>query len=46
MRGKVFYGWYIVAGSVALNFYLSIVFFQGFQVFSSPSSTNLDGLVQ
>lgn len=36
MRKKVFYGWYIVAGSVALNFYLSIVFFQGFQVFFLP----------
>ena len=33
---KVFYGWYIVAASVALNFYLSIVFFQGFQVFFLP----------
>ncbi|MDA0988957.1 MAG: MFS transporter [Chloroflexi bacterium] len=36
MRKKVFYGWYIVTGSVALNFYLSIVFFQGFQVFFLP----------
>jgi MFS family permease len=35
-RKKVFYGWYIVAGSVGLNFYLSIVFFQGFQVFFLP----------
>ncbi len=33
---KVFYGWYIVAASVGLNFYLSIVFFQGFQVFFLP----------
>jgi MFS family permease len=32
----VFYGWYIVAASVAINFYLSIVFFQGFQVFFLP----------
>ena len=36
MRRKVFYGWYIVAASVGLNFYLSIVFFQGFQVFFLP----------
>ena len=33
---RVFYGWYIVAASVGLNFYLSIVFFQGFQVFFLP----------
>lgn len=32
----IFYGWYIVAASVAINFYLSIVFFQGFQVFFLP----------
>ena len=36
MRKKIFYGWYIVAGSVAMNFYLSVVFFQGFQVFFLP----------
>jgi MFS family permease len=36
VRRKVFYGWYIVAASVGLNFYLSIVFFQGFQVFFLP----------
>lgn len=36
MRKRVFYGWYIVAGSVAMNFYLSVVFFQGFQVFFLP----------
>ena len=35
---RLFYGWYIVAASVALNFYLSIVFFQGFQVFFLPIS--------
>ena len=33
---RVFYGWYIVAASVGLNFYLSVVFFQGFQVFFLP----------
>ncbi len=33
---RVFYGWYIVAASVGLNFYLSIVFFQGFQIFFLP----------
>lgn len=36
MKRKIFYGWYIVAASVALNFYLSVVFFQGFQVFFLP----------
>ena len=36
MRKRIFYGWYIVAGSVAMNFYLSVVFFQGFQVFFLP----------
>jgi MFS family permease len=36
MMKKVFYGWYIVAASVGLNFYLSVVFFQGFQVFFLP----------
>ena len=36
MRRKIFYGWYIVAASVGLNFYLSVVFFQGFQVFFLP----------
>ncbi|MSQ22212.1 MAG: MFS transporter, partial [Dehalococcoidia bacterium] len=36
---RVFYGWYIVLASVALNFYLSIVFFQGFQVFFLPILT-------
>ena len=36
MTRKIFYGWYIVAGSVAMNFYLSVVFFQGFQVFFLP----------
>ena len=36
MTRRIFYGWYIVAGSVAMNFYLSVVFFQGFQVFFLP----------
>ncbi len=35
---RIFYGWYIVAASVALNFYLSLVFFQGFQTFFLPIS--------
>ncbi len=35
-RGRIFYGWYIVAASVAMNFYLSITFFQGFQAFFLP----------
>ena len=33
---KPFYGWFIVAASVAMNCYLSIAFFQGFQVFFLP----------
>jgi MFS family permease len=36
VKRKFFYGWYIVAASVGLNFYLSVVFFQGFQVFFLP----------
>ena len=36
VKRRFFYGWYIVAASVGLNFYLSIVFFQGFQVFFLP----------
>ena len=36
MRKKVFYGWYIVAASVGLNFYLAVVFGLGFQVFFLP----------
>lgn len=36
---RIFYGWYIVGASVALNFYLSIAFFQGFQVFFLPILT-------
>ena len=35
-RPRIFYGWYIVAASVAVNFYLSVAFFQGFQVFFLP----------
>ncbi|MBI4328466.1 MAG: MFS transporter [Chloroflexi bacterium] len=35
-RPRVFYGWYIVAASVAMNTYLSIAFFLGFQVFYLP----------
>ena len=35
---RIFYGWYIVAASVAMNFYLSLVFFQGFQAFFLPIS--------
>ncbi|MSQ12570.1 MAG: MFS transporter [Dehalococcoidia bacterium] len=33
---RIFYGWYIVLGSVIVNFYLSVVYFQGFQVFFLP----------
>ena len=35
-RGGIFYGWYIVAASIATNIYLSVSFFQGFQVFFLP----------
>ena len=35
-RPRLFYGWYIVGSSVAMNFYLSVAFFQGFQVFFLP----------
>jgi MFS family permease len=35
-RPRIFYGWYIVGASVGMNFYLSIVFFQGLQVFFLP----------
>lgn len=35
---RIFYGWYIVAASVTMNFYLSLVFFQGFQAFFLPIS--------
>lgn len=35
-RSRIFYGWYIVGASVALNFYLSLSFFNGFQVFFLP----------
>ncbi len=35
---RIFYGWYIVAACVAMNFYLSLVFFQGFQAFFLPIS--------
>ncbi|MBI4297609.1 MAG: MFS transporter [Chloroflexi bacterium] len=33
---RLFYGWYIVGASILMNFYLSISFFQGFQVFFLP----------
>ena len=33
---KVFYGWYIVAASVAMNFYLTMAFGLGFNVFFLP----------
>jgi len=36
---RIFYGWYIVGACIALNFYLSVVFFQGFQVFFIPILT-------
>lgn len=36
MMKKVFYGWYIVAASVGLNFYLTVVFGLGFNVFFLP----------
>ncbi|MEK7214226.1 MAG: MFS transporter [Chloroflexota bacterium] len=35
-RPRLFYGWYIVAASVATNFILSLAFFQGFQAFFLP----------
>ncbi|MBI4498851.1 MAG: MFS transporter [Chloroflexi bacterium] len=35
-RPKIFFGWYIVAASVGMNFYLSLAFFQGFQIFFLP----------
>lgn len=35
---RIFYGWYIVAACVTMNFYLSLVFFQGFQAFFLPIS--------
>lgn len=35
-KPSIFYGWIIVASSVAMNCYLSIAFFQGFQVFFLP----------
>ncbi|MSQ14827.1 MAG: MFS transporter [Dehalococcoidia bacterium] len=38
-RPRIFYGWYIVAASVAMNFYLSLAFFQGFQIFFLPILT-------
>ncbi|MFH1560431.1 MAG: MFS transporter [Chloroflexota bacterium] len=36
MMRKVFYGWYIVAASVGLNFYLTAAFGVGFNVFFLP----------
>jgi MFS family permease len=35
-RTGIFYGWYIVAASIATNFLLSVAFFQGFQAFFLP----------
>ncbi|MBM2827200.1 MAG: hypothetical protein HW403_1264 [Dehalococcoidia bacterium] len=35
-RPRIFYGWYIVAACIAMNFYLSLTFFQGFQAFFLP----------
>src|SRR3970040_842327 len=34
----IFYGWDIVAASVTMNFYLSLVFFPGFHTFLRPIS--------
>ena len=33
---RIFYGWYIVAASVGLNFYLTVVFGLGFNVLFLP----------
>lgn len=33
---KIFYGWYIVAASIAINFYITVVFGLGFNVFFLP----------
>ena len=33
---KIFYGWYIVAASVGVNFYLTMAFGLGFNVFFLP----------
>jgi MFS family permease len=33
---KIFYGWYIVAASIGLNFYLTLAFGLGFNVFFLP----------
>ena len=33
---KIFYGWYIVAGSIAMNFILTVFFGLGFNVFFLP----------
>ncbi len=35
-RPRIFYGWYIVGASILMNTYLSLSFFQGFQVFFLP----------
>ena len=35
-KNKVFYGWYIVAASIGMNFYLTMVFGLGFNVFFLP----------
>ena len=33
---NIFYGWYIVAASIAINFYITVVFGLGFNVFFLP----------
>jgi MFS family permease len=35
-RPRVFYGWYIVGATVAMNLLLSVTYFQGFQAFFLP----------
>ena len=35
-RPRIFYGWFIVGASVAMNAYLAAAFWQGFQVFFLP----------
>ena len=36
MMRKVFYGWYIVAASIGINFYITVAFGLGFNVFFLP----------
>ena len=35
-RGKIFYGWWIVAAAVVLNFFVGGTFIYGFTVFFNP----------